>query len=165
MAVISKRNDDTQKSAESRNSRIKDITERRSRQFYGQRARNSEKRPDLKKNSSNEMIQFHGKFFVSYIFLLLKIFLKFLWNCFLRFDFTSFFAELFQIFWPTVSIGQENSNNNIKEPLMSRSSRESSLSRESARIGPSTSTRNSDLYGSRPRSGKSFEILYIDWNL
>ena len=77
MAVISKRNDDTQKSVESRNSRIKDITERRSRQFYGQRARNSEKRPDLKKNSSNEMIQFHGKFFVSYIFLLLKIFLKF----------------------------------------------------------------------------------------
>ena len=36
MAVISKRNDDTQKSVESRNSRIKDITERRSRQFYGQ---------------------------------------------------------------------------------------------------------------------------------
>ena len=71
MAVISKRNDDTQKSVESRNSRIKDITERRSRQFYGQRAKNSEKRPDLKK--TRQM-----KFFVSYtIFLFLKMFLKF----------------------------------------------------------------------------------------
>ena len=154
MAVISKRNDDTQKSVESRNSRIKDITERRSRQFYGQRARNSEKRPDLKK--TRQM-----KFFVSYtIFLFLKMFLKFSRNYFLRFDFTNFFfTELFQIIWSTVSIGQENSNN-IKEPLMSRSSRESSLSRESARTA--AMTRNSDLYGSRPRSGKSFEILYID---
>ena len=91
----------------------------------------------------------------------MKIFLKF----FREIDFQYlisrvFFAEHFQIFWPTVSIGQENSNNNIKEPLMSRSSRESSLSRESARTA--AMTRNSDLYGSRPRSGKSFEILYID---